>query len=56
MATYLDMLIYWCPIKHARRVLGPHPHYEGFADFGDAEEYRARLAAMKDSVRIEGAS
>jgi hypothetical protein len=22
--------IYWCPIKHARRVLGPHPHYQGF--------------------------
>jgi hypothetical protein len=21
----------WCPIKHARRVLGPHPHYQGFA-------------------------
>ena len=46
----------WCPIKHARRVLGPHPHYQGFADFGDAEEYRARLAAMKDSVMIEGTS
>ena len=29
--------VYWCPIKHARRVLGPHPHYQGFADFGDAE-------------------
>ena len=27
----------WCPIKHARRVLGPHPHYQGFADFGDAD-------------------
>jgi len=48
--------VYWCPIKHARRVLGPHPHYQGFADFGDAEEYRARLAAMKDSVKIDGAS
>ncbi len=20
--------VYWCPIKHARRVLGPHPHYQ----------------------------
>ena len=29
--------VYWCPIKHARRVLGPHPHYQGFADFGDAQ-------------------
>lgn len=47
--------IYWCPIKHARRVLGPHPHYHGFADFGDAEGYRAKLTQLKDGVKIEGA-
>ena len=43
----------WCPIKHARRVLGPHPHYQGFADFGDADAYRAKINAMKEGVRIE---
>jgi hypothetical protein len=48
--------VYWCPIKHARRVLGPHPHYQGFADFGDAEGFRAKLAQMKDGVKIDGAS
>ena len=32
---------HWCPIKHARRVLGTHPLYREFADFGDA--YRKRL-------------
>lgn len=47
--------VYWCPIKHARRILGPHPHYQGFADFGDAEGFRARLAEMKDGVKIKGA-
>ena len=47
--------VYWCPIKHARRVLGPHPHYQGFADFGDAKGFRAKLAEMKDGVKIEGA-
>jgi hypothetical protein len=47
--------IYWCPIKHARRVLGPHPHYQGFADFGDAEGFRERIKAMADGVTIEGA-
>lgn len=46
--------IYWCPIKHARRVLGPHPHYHGFADFGDAEAYRAKLAQMMVGVKVEG--
>jgi hypothetical protein len=47
--------VYWCPIKHARRLLGPHPHYQGFADFGDAEAFRGKLARMKDGVKIEGA-
>lgn len=45
--------IYWCPIKHARRVLGPHPYYRGFADFGDAEAFHARNEAMKDGVKVE---
>jgi hypothetical protein len=45
--------VYWCPIKHARRVLGPHPHYAGFADFGDAQAYRERVAEMKDGVKPE---
>jgi hypothetical protein len=46
--------VYWCPIKHARRVLGPHPHYQGFADFGDAEAYRAKIAEMQGGVKIDG--
>jgi hypothetical protein len=46
--------VYWCPIKHARRVLGPHPYYQGFADFGDAEGFRA-LKKMQDGVKIDGA-
>jgi hypothetical protein len=46
--------IYWCPIKHARRILGPHPHYQGFADFGDAEGFREKLAEMQGGVKIAG--
>ena len=45
--------VYWCPIKHARRVLGQHPHYIGFADFGDAEGFREKIDGMKDGVRLE---
>jgi hypothetical protein len=47
--------VYWCPIKHARRILGPHPNYQGFADFGDAEGFREKLKQMKDGVKIEEA-
>lgn len=31
---------HWCPIKHARRVVGAHPAYARFEDYGDAEGYR----------------
>ena len=48
--------VYWCPIKHARRVLGPHPHYQGFADFGDAQGFRDKLKAIKDGVKIDAGS
>lgn len=31
---------YWCPIKHARRIVGAHALYSSFADYGDAEAYK----------------
>lgn len=42
---------FWCPIKHARRVKGSHAHYRRFVDYGDAEDYRARLEVLRDSLR-----
>lgn len=35
--------LYWCPIKHARRMQGLHRHYSEFADYGDAEGYQRRV-------------
>jgi hypothetical protein len=34
---------HWCPIKHARRVVGTHPRYANFEDYGDAHGFRKRL-------------
>lgn len=48
--------LYWCPIKHARRVLDPHRRYAAFADFGDAEGYRMRLDELRDSLTKAGES
>jgi len=31
---------YWCPIKHARRIVGAHALYSSFADYGDVEAYK----------------
>lgn len=43
---------HWCPIKHARRVVGAHEQYREFLDFGDAEAYRAWLAkVVEDHAR-----
>ncbi len=32
---------YWCPIKHARRVIGAHQYYAQFKDYGDADAFQA---------------
>jgi hypothetical protein len=42
---------YWCPIKHARRVLTTHERYRNFVDYGDAEGYRAELEALRLQLR-----
>jgi hypothetical protein len=34
---------YFCPIKHARKILGTHGRYNRFLDYGDAEDYQAKL-------------
>lgn len=42
---------YWCPIKHARRVVGTHRHYNKFADYGDGENYKEKLIKLRDELK-----
>lgn len=44
---------YWCPIKHARKVLGTHRRYSKFLAYGDGENYRERLIELRDELRPE---
>lgn len=44
---------YWCPIKHARRVIGAHARYAAFDDYGDAEGYHKRLAELREDLSKE---
>jgi hypothetical protein len=44
---------YWCPIKHARRVIGSHARYAAFDDYGDAEGYQKRAAELRDQLAKE---
>ena len=38
---------YWCPIKHARKIMAAHPYYTGFVDFGDAQGYKRELEELR---------
>ncbi len=42
---------YWCPIKHARRVLGVHARYGSFVDYGDGDAYRHELERLRAEAR-----
>ena len=34
---------YFCPIKHAHKILGTHSHYNRFLNYGDAIDYEKKL-------------
>ena len=42
--------MYWCPIKHARKVLHAHPYYAGFVDYGDAKGYQHELDVLRQRL------
>ncbi len=42
---------YWCPIRHATQIRGPHSRYKNFVDYGDAEGYRTRLEELRAKLR-----
>ena len=41
---------YFCPIKHARKMVGAHLRYARFLDYGDAADYEARLEAFRSAL------
>ena len=41
---------YFCPIKHARKVLGSHSRYARFLDYGEAAEYAAKLEQIRAAL------
>jgi hypothetical protein len=47
---------YWCPIKHAKRVIGVHARYAGFEEYGDGEHYHERLRQLRADLRSDTAA
>jgi len=44
---------YFCPIKHARKILGSHDRYARFLEYGDAAQYQARLEEFRRALQDE---
>ncbi|MDP3085316.1 MAG: hypothetical protein Q8N44_16735 [Rubrivivax sp.] len=38
---------YFCPIKHARKILGTHARYKRFLAYGDGNAYAAKVEAFR---------
>jgi hypothetical protein len=38
---------YFCPIKHAHKILGHHAHYARFLDYGEAEDFHNKLEELR---------
>lgn len=41
---------YWCPVKHARKILDPHRRYHRFADFGDPQDHHQHVREMRKQL------
>ena len=46
---------YFCPIKHAHKILGAHAHYAKFLDYGEAENYDAKREALRAALAADQA-
>ncbi|MES2180972.1 MAG: hypothetical protein V4493_02610 [Pseudomonadota bacterium] len=58
MIAYISEIVarteqYFCPIKHARKILGTHARYARFLDFGAAEDYEAKLEEYRITLSKE---
>jgi hypothetical protein len=58
MIAYISEIVarteqYFCPIKHARKILGTHSRYSRFLDFGEADDYEKRLNAYRNALEKE---
>ena len=58
MIAYVSEVIarteqYFCPIKHARKILGTHSRYARFLEYGDAEDYEKKLEEYRQALGKE---
>lgn len=44
---------YWCPIKHAHKLVDTHHRYADFLDYGNAENYQKNLEDIRLKLKNE---
>lgn len=45
--------LYFCPIKHARKILGTHGRYKNFLAYGDADNFGKKLEDIRINMNKE---
>lgn len=41
--------LYFCPIKHAKKIVAEHQYYEEFLSYGDEENYQEKLKDLRET-------
>ncbi len=44
---------YFCPIKHARKILNSHSRYKHFLEYGDAENFHDKVEELRTELAKE---
>jgi len=44
---------YWCPIKHAHKLVGVHHRYIDFIDYGNAEDFHKYMGELRKKLQNE---
>jgi hypothetical protein len=42
--------LYFCPIKHAKKVVSQHAYYDVFLSYGDEEDYQKKLKELRENT------
>jgi len=55
MIAYISEIVarteqYFCPIKHARKIIASHSRYQQFLDYGAADNYAAKLEDYRQAL------
>lgn len=41
--------LYFCPIKHAKKIVSQHEYYDAFLSYGDEQEYQKKLKELREN-------